>query len=249
VPFSALFDAGRETYLVEHHDIAYSPSAGVFMATPEKHRDRNKVARSILVFANPSIPRDRYPALPSLDAAEREGKAVARPYSTARVWERDEATAQRFLLEAPAFHVVHFGGHGVNSRREPASSELICADDGSGVRVTARQIARMKFESTEVVVLAACSTMTGRNAAMEGVASLGRAFLVAGVPEVIGTLWDIQDRDAAPLMSSLHEQLARGVPAAEALSNTQRAALRSGTPDRQNPGHWAAFTIMSSASN
>jgi CHAT domain-containing protein len=245
VPFGALFDRRSRTFLVQHYAIATSPSAGVFLATLARERRLPSRRPNALVFANPTIPREQYGDLPSLSASQYEAPRIARRYARAEVFTGDDATAERFRELAPSHDVVHFAGHGVINEREPYSSALVCAatPQRSG-GVTSHDIARMKFRFTRVVVLAACSTLTGRNAAVEGVPSLARAFVVAGVPAVVGTLWDIEDSEAVAITRPLHEQLARGAAPADALRDAQLAAIRKNLP----PSQWSAFALMGSAS-
>lgn len=238
VPFAALLDRQSRTFLIQHHVLATAPSAGVAMLAME--RAWKGRPSSALVFANPTIPRDTDPDLESLRTSEREAAVVARSYRHPALFQRDDATAERFLALAPGFDIVHFAGHAVVERAEPAASALVCASSPEvHGRLTLRQVAAMRFERTRVVVLAACSTMTGRNAAIEGVSSLARAFVVAGVPAVVGTLWDIDDAEAAPIMRALHEELARGADPGDALRAAQLAAIRDGRPVHQ----WAAFAV------
>ncbi len=236
--FSALVDRSTNEFLVEKHTVAMEASAGVALIALKK--EPTPKPESVLVFANPDIPRDKYPNLRSLNSSEKEAAWVARRYPGAELFKRDEATAERFLAMAPQFDSVHFAGHANVEKAEPGASALVCA---SSPRVhgalTLRQIAAMRFTKTRVVVLAACSTMDGRNAAIEGVPSLARAFVIAGVPAVVGTLWDIDDANAAPIMRVLHEKLAKGTEPADALRAAQLAAIREGRPVKE----WAAFAV------
>ncbi|HEX8410362.1 MAG TPA: CHAT domain-containing protein [Thermoanaerobaculia bacterium] len=245
VPFGALRARGAQSFLIERRATALSPSAGVFIATVQRLQQLPPTQpRSVGVFANPTIPRDKFPQLPSLRTSESEGRMIGKQYPKSDVFTREAATAMRFIELAPSYDVVHYAGHATLDRHEPAQSALVCAStpDMHGA-LTLRQIARMRFRSTRVVVLAACSTMDGRNAAVEGVPSLSRAFLVAGVPAVVGTLWDIEDGEAIRIMRPFHERLAHGTGAAEALRAAQIDALRAGLPVRQ----WAAFALTGSA--
>jgi CHAT domain-containing protein len=238
VPFAALFDRDTRTFLIQRHTVATAPSAGVALVTMQ--REIQGKPASALVFANPTIPRDAYPGLTSLIASEHEASAVGHRYPRAEVLTGDAATAERFLTLAPLNDVVHFAGHAQVENAEPGASALVCASSPHvHGALTLRQIAAMRFRRTRVVVLAACSTMRGRNAAIEGVPSLARAFVIAGVPAVVGTLWDIDDAEAAPLMRVLHDELAKGVAPAEALRTAQLAAIREGRPVEQ----WAAFAV------
>jgi len=245
LPFPALFDRSSGTFLIEQYAVSTAPSAGVFEVLEQRARTRERNLPSrMLVFANPT-PGGTFARLAPLDAAEEEATLVARAYPSAEIVTRRNATAERFLSDAPSFPVVHFAGHAVMQNAEPGNSALVFASSGQeDGAVTSRQIARMRFDATEVVVLAACSTMTGRNAAVEGVASIARAFLVAGVPDVVGTLWDIDDRDAAPLMRTLHANIARGASPSNALRAAQISAIHAGNLESRHPKRWGAFAVM-----
>src|SRR5262249_60065616 len=72
------------------------------------------------------------------------------------------------------------------------------------------------------------------------------AFLTAGVPAVVATLWAVDDRTTARLMSHFYDALQRGEDAAAALSEAQRALRRS--PDTRHPFYWAGFTLVGDGS-
>lgn len=241
VPFAALRPRGSKTFLIERYTLASSTSAAVFGAVQKSSRQRNDPpALSAMIFGNPTVSRDEFPTLVNLGGAEREVSLVARYYTRNDVLVGPAATARRFLSDAHLYDVIHFAGHAIVHRREPERSALLFAasPDLPGA-LTLRQIARMRFDSTRLVVLAACSTLRGRNAAVEGVPSIARGFLIAGVPAVVGTLWDIEDGEAAPLMRDFHHRVARGAPPADALRHAQIAAIRAG----QGPSTWAAFAL------
>ncbi len=239
VPFAALLDPRSGAYLIERVTLATAPSASIFAAIVDRlSAGGNYRPASALIYANP-LAGERYP---SLHVAEAEAREAARNYQRSDLLAGKEATAARFTAMAASHQVIYFAGHAVVDKHEPARSALICA---SGDTVTSRQIAQLKLSRHPWVVLAACSTMTGRNAAVEGVSSLSRAFLVAGASAVIGTLWDIDDREAAPLVTALHKHLSRGVAPSEALRAAQLEALGGNREIRR----WAAFAVLGAANH
>ncbi|HET7437827.1 MAG TPA: CHAT domain-containing protein [Thermoanaerobaculia bacterium] len=245
VPFAALRRGISDSYLIEKYAVAMVPSASVFVTTCNRWRVWRR-PRSIVAFGNPEIARDAYPTLVNLAGAEEEAATVVGPYRQRTLLLGPAATSIAFLTAAPRYDVVHFAGHAIVQRQDPARSALILSPTkGSTGAVTLKEISGMPFHSTQVVVLSACSTREGANGAIEGVESLTRGFLIAGVPAVVGTLWDIDDRDAAPLLVAFHEGLAAGREPAEALQAAQRAAIRSGTA----PAAWAAFALTGRASD
>lgn len=245
VPFAALLDRDSNEFLIERYAMAMAPSASIFATTAERMRRMPKgPPRNAVIFANPAIPRDEYPGLDSLAGSERESELVASNYPWRKVFLGGEATAARFTQLAPDHDVVHFAGHAVAREQERNDALVLAATTSMRGTLSLRQIAQMRFRSTRVVVLAACSTMTGGHAAVEGIPSVSRAFIVARVPAVVGTLWDIEDRDAAQVMRRLHAEIALGTDPASALRVAQIAALRSEHASQRDPRHWAAFSVM-----
>jgi CHAT domain-containing protein len=231
VPFAALVDRRSTTFLIEQFTISTSPSASVF-ATIVQRRPNRRLS-SVAIFANPlSKDSERFP---SLHAAELESRIVGRSYRQVRLLTGRQATADQFLETASEADVLHFAGHAYVNRSIPAESALVLSDG----MVTVREIARMNFSRTGVIVLAACSTMRGRNAAVEGVPSLANAFISAGAGSVIGTLWDINDGAAAPVIAAFHKEVSAGVPSDEALRAAQTKSIRAGHP----VGQWAALAV------
>lgn len=242
LPFAALRWRASGERMIERYVLATSPSARIFAATERQSITASvRLPSTAVVFGNPVVDRDQLPNAVNLPAAEREAWRVAELYPHHRVFVRHAATVEAFLATAPCCDVVHFAGHAIVRPREPALSALLLAPSGSSSSGTLplREIARMRFRLTRVIVLAACSTLEGRKQAVEGVPSIARAFLIAGVPAVVGTLWDIEDSDAAPLMRAFHERLARGLAPAEALRQTQIDAIRGG----HSASNWAAFML------
>ena len=130
---------------------------------------------------------------------------------------------------APAFDVVHFGGHAFANPEFPLLSRLVFADEPNGEQsLFAHEIARVRFPRTRVVVLAACSTAAGAVSRGEGVVSVARPFLGGGVPLVIASQWDVDDRATEQLTLAFHRELAKSGDPIHALQAAQLAMLRSG---------------------
>ena len=69
-----------------------------------------------------------------------------------------------------------------------------------------------------------------------------RAVLAAGARSVRVSLWKVNDKSAAILMTSFYrELLARGRPAHEALADARRLLLQS--EETRSPYHRAAFVL------
>jgi hypothetical protein len=75
------------------------------------------------------------------------------------------------------------------------------------------------------------------------VIGLARAWMVAGVPTVVASLWSVPDAPTSALMVAFYRQLAQGAPTAHALRRAMLAMLAQ-HPD---PVDWAAFTLIGNA--
>jgi len=104
-------------------------------------------------------------------------------------------------------------------------------------------LARLRFSRTRLVVLAACATAAGATFRGEGVVSLTRPFLANGVPQVVGTLWEIDDQTSRKLFAAFHRGYASGLSAALALQRAQLTVIHDPTVPSTN---WAAVTLLGS---
>jgi CHAT domain-containing protein len=78
----------------------------------------------------------------------------------------------------------------------------------------------------------------------EGVLSLSRAWLDAGVPVVLASLWNVDDATSQVLFDYYYRALqATGDPVA-ALRQAQLDMLQSGDPAQSNPSEWAALAAF-----
>jgi len=111
--------------------------------------------------------------------------------------------------------------------------------------VRAWQIAKLDIPS-RLAVLSACETAGGRVTNGEGTLGLTAAFLSAGVPVVVSSMWPVDDRAAALIMRSFYKHLADGEPVASALRLAQLETARSS--QYADPFYWAGFTVVGDGS-
>jgi hypothetical protein len=89
------------------------------------------------------------------------------------------------------------------------------------------------------VVLSACETNVGAVSAGDEVVGLNRAFLYAGTPTVMASLWNVDDEATALLMEQFYNHLREGISKGEALRQAQRE-VRTEYP---HPYYWSAFVL------
>jgi CHAT domain-containing protein len=235
VPFTALIDGRTKQYLVEQYRVLVEPSVATYAASRERPAATTTLPQ-VAAFGNPALVSSDFESLPQ---SELEAVFVGRRHLRSKVRLGGDATKARFLDALMTCDAVHYAGHATNSALEPWQSALLLASpDGE---LTAREIVQLQAIKARLVVLAACST--AGDISVEGSPVLAHAFLIAGVPTVIGTLWDIEDGDSGPLMFALHERLAKGMTPVEALRDAQLSLLLSPRPEYRHPSRWAAFVV------
>src|SRR5262249_7656269 len=151
-----------------------------------------------------------------LPRAEAEAKSVAGLYEHAELLLGAQATVLRFLAQARGSAIVHVAAHGLANAAEPSHSLIVLApsQDDSGLLDAQRLLKDVTLHQTRLVVLSACSSAGGLPIGPEGVAPLVRPLIAAGVPAVVGSLWDVNDATAEQLLVSFHRHYGQGSDAA-----------------------------------
>jgi len=195
-------------------------------------------ARAVAVHRGPGA------ALVPLPATRAEAVAVGtRTLLGAEATEEGLATA---LALRPRWRAVHLACHGLVNLERPALSSLAItaagADDGF---LTCLDVFRMRIPA-DLVVLSACETGRGKIVRTEGLVGFARAFMFAGAPRVIASLWKVDDEATAALMRRFYERWnppdgSRGLPTAEALREAQAFVRAQGR--WRHPHYWAAWVL------
>ncbi len=109
-------------------------------------------------------------------------------------------------------------------------------DDGI---LTSYEIAQMDLSNTDLVIISACETALGDLQNNEGVIGLQRAFKLAGVKQIVISLWSVPDMETAELMSLFYSNWLKGEPPREALRSAQLVLK-----NKYSPYDWAAFVLV-----
>jgi tetratricopeptide (TPR) repeat protein len=126
-----------------------------------------------------------------------------------------------------------------------ADSVLVAETFRADPYLRAWRIAQLDLPA-KLAVLSACETGGGRATSGEGTLGITAAFLSAGVPVVVSSLWPIDDRVTADVMRSFYRHLALGEPVATSLRLAQLDVSRS--RKHAHPFFWAGFTVVGDGS-
>ncbi|MGV7208255.1 CHAT domain-containing protein [Oxalobacteraceae bacterium A2-2] len=230
LPFGALHDG--QDYLLATHQLRFLPSASVqhYLRAP-----RAQAIDNILIFGNPDLGRAAW----DLPSAETEARLIADLLPVHRVVTRKAASETEFKRNAGAFRYLHLAVHGEFKGDAPLASRLMLAADGDNDgSLTVAEVYGLRLDA-ELVTLSACET--GLSSAMSGddMVGLARGFLYAGSSNIIASLWPVDDKATAVLMTAFYRNLKRGESKAAALRHAQQA-LQARYPQ---PVYWAAFYL------
>jgi CHAT domain-containing protein len=180
----------------------------------------------------------------------READAIASlvPAGRARKLVDFDANLDRITSgDLSAYRVVHFATHGLLNNKHPELSGLVFSlvDPQGRPRngfLPAYEVYNLRLNA-ELVVLSACQTALGEDVRGEGLVGLTRAFMYAGTPRVVASLWRVPDSATAALMERFYRALlAEHRRPGEAL----RLAQASVRAERRwsAPYYWAGFTLV-----
>lgn len=229
LPFSALLNGQR--YFGEGHVIFYLPSASVLSFIQQ---NRKPTGNSLLALA-----QGQSEGLPFLQYADKSAEDVARFYNTTALTD-NAATETAFRARAANSNVVFIAAHGKLNTLTPLFSQIVLAPDKNNDGfLEVHEVYGLDLKSVSLVVLSACQTQLGEHSQGDDIIGLNRAFIYAGTPTIVASLWSVQDKQTGELMVSFFKHLKGGKSKAEALQAAQRE-IRAKFP---HPYHWAAFVL------
>jgi CHAT domain-containing protein len=102
--------------------------------------------------------------------------------------------------------------------------------------------------SAELTVLSACQTALGNDLSGEGLVGLTHSFMSAGSKSVVASLWKVDDRATAHLMTGLYESLLQqGMSTGAALRAAKLKTIRES--QWRAPYYWAGFVLQGEYTN
>ena len=204
--------------LIKKHPVAYSPSASLINFCKNKGSSRLQICASFgVVF-------------------EEEAERVAELFNT-KPYNGYSATKDKVLENCTDKDVIHFSCHGYFDNADPLSSGVKLYD---GV-LTAREIFDMRLNA-ELATLSACQTGLNEWSPGDELIGLTRAFLYAGAPSVVVSLWSVDARSTQELMLEFYKLLKNGADKATALQEAQKRIMKK--EEYSHPYYWAPFVLV-----
>ncbi len=238
LPFQALRNQEGK-YLIESYTVSYLPSASVLKYAREKNRGNHA---DLFAVANPKTD------LGPLPASEMEAREVSALFARKQILLGPGATKSKVKTEGPRYDMLLFSTHGEMIESDPLKSNLRLTptqqDDG---KLTVNEIFDMEVKAN-LVTLSACETGLARGTKGgfpqgDDLVGLSRAFIHAGAPSVVASLWKVSDESTVAMMRSFYRNL-QTMPKAEALQHAQLGLAKSDAMASSHPYFWAPFILV-----
>lgn len=271
LPFEALVvvEGDLRSYLLETNPVRYVQSASV-LAMLREHYGVDGTNDGFVGFGDPVFDYDSFRAgrpetdgvsggarpavarfadleggLARLQASGDEVRAIGdifrlekRPAKELlRAEAREEETRRE---DTGRYGYIHFSTHGVLSPKMQSIVLSQIPDSPEDGVLTIGEIMNLRYRA-RLIVLSACQTGLGRIERGEGVTGLTRAFMYAGSPAVVVSLWSVDDIGTRELMVRFYEQMIRkGAAKDEALRAAKLELLKTRF---RHPFFWSAFVM------
>jgi CHAT domain-containing protein len=260
LPFEGLL-AANGRFLVEDFAVIYTPSASALNWDRTPPRSWNK---GLLALGDPDFGKNGAEAegaasltrrvdinrglrLTPLPNTRIEVQTIASLYpaaSTKVLLGRDASKSSLAKEVLGDYQDIHIATHAFYDEGRPERSGIVLSagahDDGV---LRFGDIVKLRLKA-DLVVLSACQTGLGKLVRGEGLDGLARAFLFAGTPRVVVSLWNVNDVATADLMKAFYGKMKAGLPPAQALTAAKVEMIHSKIAGYQDPYFWAAFVLI-----
>jgi CHAT domain-containing protein len=172
------------------------------------------------------------PGAKTLRGVEREASRIVALRSATRL-EGAEATIDSVRAALASHASAHFACHAASDPDDPSAGHLLLHDG----RLSVLDVSALDLSGVRLAVLSACETSLGAHRIPDEGLHLVSAFQLAGYPQVVGTLWQVNDLVARLVAGDLHESIAAGEDVATALHHAVR---RCRERFDKTPTLWAA---------
>ncbi|MGD0405957.1 MAG: tetratricopeptide repeat protein [Candidatus Bathyarchaeia archaeon] len=204
--------------LIEKHPVCYSPAASIIQFCKNKGTGKlEKCASFGTVF-------------------EDEARKVAKLFDSTPYL--GETVNKERVIECANKDIIHLSCHGYFNYLDPLSSGVLLNNKEV---LTAREIFDMRINA-ELVTLSACQTGLNKRMPGDELIGLTRAFLYAGAPSVVVSLWSVDAQSTQELMLEFYRLLISGKDKATALQEAQKEIMKR--EEYSDPYYWAPFVLV-----
>lgn len=240
-PFEALITSNTNqprTYFLNDHALSYTYSARFLMNDfsfgPAKGNN------NFLGIAPVNYPSAF--SLAALPGSDRSLQKISYYFDNAVNRIASAASRNNFMQQFSQYRIIQLYTHASDSsiNNEPviyfADSALYLSD-----------LINEYKSYTQLIVLSACETGTGKIYHGEGVFSFNRGFAALGIPAAITNLWSVDNTSTYLLTELFYKWLAKGLPTDVALQKAKLEFLKISSKEKAMPCYWAGPVLVGKA--
>ncbi|WP_271782625.1 CHAT domain-containing protein [Aquimarina algiphila] len=247
-------DPGELSYLLKDYAITHANSANLLF-NPFKEGVSEDEKKGCLAFSfsdSTNITTSKNMSLATLrdtgddlPGTRKEIRAIA-DIIDGQYYFGAEANEANFKKKADRYKILHLALHGEVDNEYPDNSKLFFTKSNDTIEdnlLYAHELFALHIPS-ELTVLSACNTGTGKIAKGEGIMSLGNAFQYAGTKSLLLSSWEVPDNTAPELMRYFYTNLKAGMHKGKALQQAKLQYLKTADRYHKDPFYWGGFYLV-----
>ncbi len=245
IPDYEVFDFSSLDYLLKYYSFNLSYSVAFWMKKSEI-----KKRRSEFIALAPEVSLYSQNELSGQSGFEREINFLMDKFKGKYIM-GNEVTRESFQDAARSEgSILHIAAHAEQGDVRGGGYILLGKEDTESEksRLYEYEISTMEIRSL-LVNLSACNTGSGYLSHGEGIYSLGRSFMQAGVPSVIYTLWEVNDARSSILIRDFYKYLLDGEPLDISLQQAKLDYLDGSPSYLSHPYYWAGYQLAGNISS
>lgn len=235
-PFEALLyqKSDPQSYLVKKYAFSYVYSMAMLM----QHDNVGRSGSASFLGVAPGT-FSAYLKQPALHGSDASLQKITPYFSSSSVLVQNDATKSQFLAAVSKYNVVQIYSH---ADANDLSQQPVLYLNDSVLRLN--ELQSLEGCQAQMVVLSGCKTGLGANERGEGVFSLARGFLAAGVPCTITTLWQIDNKATYQLTELFYKYLGMGETKDVAMQHARLEYLQTNDKTKHLPYYWASAIVL-----
>lgn len=238
-PYKAI-NYSKPSYLLYNYNISYAYSSILLQG-----QNLKQSSNYIHAFA-PSYITDNTGLSRNTNGELKNAKIEienALSYFPGKAYINQLANKENFYKALNKEGIFHLAMHAKSNEQNPEFSYL---NFGTSEEVSSLlynyEISNAKANAS-IAVLSTCNSGDGKVFSGEGVMSISRSFLLAGVPSVVHGLWKINDQTSSTIISSFYKNLAKGETKNEALRLAKIEYIEKADPEYIHPVYWSGLVL------
>ncbi|MBO3750623.1 CHAT domain-containing protein [Streptosporangiaceae bacterium NEAU-GS5] len=215
---------------------SYAPTARALAHARARRRSAPMTGENLFVAAMSATPDAR-----PLRGAAAEKDWLKGRFPGAHVLFNEQVTYDRVVAALPGRTIAHFACHAVADRRAPSASRILF-DDHETRPMTLPRLAALRLPAPALAYLSMCESLRPAEGLEDEAAHLAAGFLMAGFPQVVATMWEVEDAFSAGLATRFYTLIADQDLAVVSVAHALHQAVRDTAAELDAAPHvWAPF--------